>query len=61
MGRVAWENPGRSRDYHVTIETGTSSSRGKSSAPKEFNRFKDLAAKLVKIPKSELDEKREKS
>lgn len=29
--------------------------------PAEFSRFKDLARKLIAVPKREIDEKREKS
>lgn len=46
--------------YGATLNT-TTKAADFDTAPSEFKRFQDLAAKLVKVPKSELDEKRKES
>ena len=43
----------------IEITTDPPASAPKDERP-EFDRFKDLAGKLTKVPKSEVDEKRKK-
>lgn len=47
--------------YEVTVEYGTTQPATEPAEPAEFERFTDLTRKLVAVPKSELDEKREQS
>ena len=52
-----------SRRYTTSVTTGSSQSnpeRDKEERPTEFERFADLAKKLVAVPKSALDAKRAK-
>lgn len=52
-----------SDDYEVEVVYGTSGHETVKPLPSpatqsEFSRFEELAAKLVQVPKSELDDKR---
>jgi hypothetical protein len=65
MGKFAWKGPETDKGYTVSVESGTNSGNAvaasESAAPGESERFRELAHKLVKIPKSELDEKAKES
>jgi hypothetical protein len=60
MVRVTWPRPA-DEPYRVTVETGSGETEAKATRSSEFDRFRSLASKLIKVPKTELDEKRQKS
>lgn len=62
MGKVAWKGPEAEKGYRVSVQYGTSANRAETPAENtEFERFENLAGKLVSVPKSELDEQRARS
>jgi hypothetical protein len=52
-----------SKPYEIRVEFGTSqpASEPPEEQPAEFKRFEELTGRLLTVPKSELDEEREKS
>lgn len=57
MAKIARDSSG----YTVSVRTGSSPNAAEQPREEEFSRFESLAAKLVKVPKSELDEKLDES
>ncbi len=59
MTKVARQDP--DKGYTISVETGVNAGHSTPSSTSEFDRFANLAGSLVKVPKAELDEERQKS
>ncbi|MDQ2983825.1 MAG: hypothetical protein M3R70_07890 [Actinomycetota bacterium] len=59
MSKTVWNGP-EPEGYSIRVEAGTTALPAEPIRPAgEFDHFQKLANTLLKVPKSELDEKRE--
>ena len=65
MERVGWKQSDSDNGYDVSVTYGGPATSVQVTVdddePAEYDRFEDLAQKLVQVPKTELDEKRRES